>query len=76
LRLFLNKYIKRDGDGIVGEEIVKNVAWSPLKITIKAHENSTWQGVVTQIDSNETRSFRSVLELMKLIDSALDEKNY
>ena len=58
----------------MGDETMKNMTWSPLKITIKEHRNSTWQGIVTRTDTRETRSFRSVMELMKLIDSVLDEE--
>ena len=36
-------------------------------------QNATWQGKVTWADKDETKSFRSALELIKLIDSALDE---
>ena len=36
-------------------------------------QNSTWQGSVTWVDKQETQNFRSALELLKLIDGALDE---
>lgn len=34
-------------------------------------QNSTWQGTVTWTNGKKQESFRSALELMKLIDSAL-----
>ena len=40
-------------------------------IKIKDQQNNTWQGTVTWIESKQTQPFRSLLELIKLIDSAL-----
>ncbi len=37
-------------------------------------ENSTWQGEVLWADRNERKKFRSTLELLKLIDSALEDE--
>ena len=37
-------------------------------------QNATWQGTVTWMDGKRTQSFRSALELIKLIDSALEEQ--
>ena len=41
-------------------------------VHVQYRQNSTWQGQVTWIDKEQTQNFRSVLELLKLIDSALD----
>lgn len=38
-------------------------------------ENAGWQGQVTWLDENVTRNFRSVLELMKLMDGVLHESD-
>lgn len=35
-------------------------------------QNATWQGTVTLTDKGQRQSFRSALELIKLLDSALD----
>jgi hypothetical protein len=43
-------------------------------IRILNRQNATWQGVVTHMDKKEDRPFRSLLELIKLIDSAFDEE--
>jgi hypothetical protein len=40
-------------------------------IKIFNRQNSTWQGTITWTDRKETRPFRSLLEMIKLIDSAL-----
>ena len=37
-------------------------------------QNASWQGTVTWTDGGKTQSFRSALELIKLIDSALEEE--
>lgn len=41
-------------------------------IRVQYRQNATWQGQVTWAEGKETRSFRSALELLKLIDNALD----
>ena len=43
-------------------------------IQILNTQNATWQGTVTWTDGKKTQSFRSALELIKLIDSALEEQ--
>ena len=36
-------------------------------------ENASWQGKVTWADKGRSQHFRSALELLKLMDQALDE---
>lgn len=36
-------------------------------------ENVGWQGQITWMDENITKNFRSVLELLKLMDGVLHE---
>ena len=38
-------------------------------------QNATWQGTVTWTDEQRTESFRSVLELIRLIGSTLPEQD-
>ena len=38
-----------------------------------SQENATWQGQVSWLGKKETENFRSLLELIKLIDSAMEE---
>lgn len=38
-------------------------------------QHSTWQGTVTWVDRKEEKNFRSALELIKLIDSALSDED-
>ncbi len=39
------------------------------------NQNSTWQGTITWVEEQKTENFRSALEMIKLIDGALDKKN-
>lgn len=42
-------------------------------IRVQHRQHSSWQGRVTYMDKDQTVYFRSALELIKIIDSALDE---
>lgn len=41
-------------------------------IRVQHRQHSSWQGRVTWLEEDETVYFRSALELLKLIDGALD----
>lgn len=41
-------------------------------IEIKDTQNESWQGTIKWINGNKDENFRSALELIKLIDSALN----
>ena len=41
-------------------------------IRVQHRQNSSWQGRITWLDRDKTVYFRSVWELMKLVDGALD----
>lgn len=42
-------------------------------IHVKYRQNSTWQGDIFWTEKQEKRNFRSALEMLKLIDGALDQ---
>ncbi|MCI8465910.1 MAG: hypothetical protein HFI63_08650 [Lachnospiraceae bacterium] len=42
-------------------------------IRVQHRQHSSWQGRVTYLDKDQTVYFRSALELIKIIDGALDE---
>jgi len=44
-------------------------------IQVQYRQNATWQGKVVWAEENKTQYFRSALELMKLIDGALNKGN-
>lgn len=43
-------------------------------IQILDQQNYSWQGTITWLANNERKSFRSLLELIKLIDEGLGDK--
>lgn len=49
----------------------KSSSESTFLLKIKYQENATWQGSVLWVNGNAEKPFRSALELIKLIDSAL-----
>ena len=51
----------------------KNKDRGTFVISILSRENSTWQGKITWADRKKVQHFRSALELLKMIDGALDE---
>lgn len=40
-------------------------------VEIKSQENHTWQGTITWVEGKKKKNFRSALELIRLMDSAL-----
>ena len=42
-------------------------------VRVLCRQNNTWQGEVLWAERNERQNFRSTLELMKFMDSALEE---
>lgn len=44
-------------------------------IKVMDQQNATWQGSVTWVDEQREKYFRSTLELLKLIDGALEKRN-
>ena len=49
-------------------------AMGTFVVHVKYRQHSTWQGEVVWAEKNEKRSFRSALELLKLIDGALESE--
>ncbi len=49
-----------------------NTKGNRFVIDIRYWENFTWQGEILWVDQKQQCSFRSVLELLKLIDGALE----
>lgn len=44
-------------------------------IRVQHRQNSSWQGRITWVENNKTMMFRSVWEMIKLMESALDTHN-
>lgn len=43
-------------------------------VSVKSQENHTWQGTVSWIEGKKQVNFRSALELLKLMDSAMEKE--
>jgi hypothetical protein len=44
-------------------------------VHVQYRQNATWQGQVVWAEKNKVQKFRSVLELLKLIDNALENED-
>ena len=53
---------------------MKTTGGETFVIKVMNTQNATWQGTVTWTDGKRTEPFCSALELIKLIDSALEEE--
>lgn len=56
--------------------IVKRGDKATFCLTIRFRRNSSWQGTISWLESNHKQHFRSVLELITLMDSALREDHF
>ncbi|NLT57573.1 MAG: hypothetical protein GXX99_01250 [Clostridiales bacterium] len=43
-------------------------------VKILGTQHASWQGTITWINRNETQAFRSTLELIKMIDSVVEQE--
>ena len=44
-----------------------------FEIAVKFRQNATWQGQIFWVERNLRQNFRSVLEMLKLMDEAMTE---
>jgi hypothetical protein len=44
-----------------------------FEISVRFRQNATWQGKILWAEKNKTQNFRSVLEMIKLMDEALTD---
>jgi peptide subunit release factor RF-3 len=72
------KKLNVDGD----EDIMDtNIQFAPgdskctFEITVKFRQNATWQGQIFWAEKNLKQNFRSVLEMLKLMDEALTDNS-
>jgi len=43
-------------------------------IEIQSQQNHSWQGCITWVEAQKKECFRSALELLKLIDSTMEQE--
>lgn len=60
---------------VLGEDelLRKHGDMGTFVVRVQHRQNSSWQGSVTYLEENRSVYFRSVLELIKIIDGVLDE---
>lgn len=44
-----------------------------FEVTVRFQQNATWQGQILWIEKNHRQTFRSALEMLKLMDEAITE---
>ncbi len=54
---------------------MKQTKTNSFLVVVKDTQQETWQGTIEWIEQNKKESFRSALEMLKLIDSALEDDN-
>jgi len=68
---------KRDVEGSVflnrDNQIVTDGNKCTFEISVRFRQNATWQGQIFWTEKNMRQNFRSVLEMLKLMDEALSE---
>ena len=57
------------------ELLMKHGDLGSFIIRVQHRQNSSWQGRITWVEKNQTMLFRSVWEMVKLMESALDMIN-
>lgn len=61
---------KRKADIIVNENNREDKA--TFVIHVQFRRNATWQGTIQWVDQNKRQTFRSTLEMLRLLDEALE----
>ena len=77
-RLFQDKKEKNTAKGASQvtdiDQVIKEYGdLATFLVHVKHRQHSTWQGEVVWAEKNEKRNFRSALELLKLIDNAIED---
>lgn len=54
---------------------VNNNKMQSFVLEIKSQENHSWQGTITWVEGKKKESFRSALELIRLMDSILTSES-
>ena len=55
-----------------GEQLGRHGDLGTFVINVQHRQNSSWQGRITCVDKQQTVSFRSVWEMVKLMANALE----
>lgn len=69
-------YMKEEEKTVVNEDeelLDKHDDLGTFIVRVQHRQNSSWQGRITWVEEDKTLYFRSVWEMMKLIDEAMEE---
>lgn len=58
----------------VNEMNASESAQAKFIVHVQYRQNATWQGTIQWVDENKTQRFRSTLEMLRLMEEALDSK--
>lgn len=66
----------KEAEAVRDEQDVKNQVGRKASFIVRVHsrQNATWQGSISWTEKGVTKHFRSALELLKLMDSALGDE--
>ncbi|MBQ3108078.1 MAG: hypothetical protein IJP37_03790 [Clostridia bacterium] len=56
------------------DQIIQSKGKNTFVINVLFRQNASWQGTIQWVNQNKTQHFRSTLELIKLMDSALESE--
>lgn len=66
--------VKKDVENLAeGQEMLGKKA--TFNIQVKFRQNASWQGSIQWMEGKKTQNFRSVLELLKLMDEAVSQED-
>lgn len=68
-----SKQITKKAEKIVDDSIISQSEKTTFVVNVQYRRNSTWQGTITWVEQNRTRSFRSALEMLKLMEEAKNQ---
>ncbi|NLC78547.1 MAG: hypothetical protein GX683_02310 [Ruminococcaceae bacterium] len=57
------------------EQTEQNSDKATFVVTVLYRQNATWQGTLKWLEGGREEKFRSALELIKLMDSAVEDTN-
>jgi hypothetical protein len=68
-----SKQISKKAEKIVDDSIVSQNEKTTFVVNVQYRRNSSWQGTITWVEQDRTRSFRSALEMLKLMEEASNQ---
>lgn len=60
---------------MIDDNSKKLISGQNFVVEVKSCENHTWQGTITWVEEQKKENFRSALEMIRLMDSAIEQKS-